>query len=98
MKNFTIPVFIGFLFSAIGLTALLISGEVLTATIWLSFGNGLVLSGLRFKQANERGREVYAPVPKARVYTGVFLIVLAVVLLLIQILADFQTGAVSPAA
>lgn len=97
MRNLTIPVFIGFLFSAIGLATLLLSGEVMTATIWLSFGNGLVLSGLRFRHINELGQEVYAPVPKPRIYTGVFLIVLAVVLLVIQILADFQTGTTVPA-
>lgn len=98
MKNFTIPVFIGFLFSAIGLATLFLTGQGLTAAIWLSFGNGLILSGLRFKQVNETGQEAYAPVPNARIYTGVFLIVLAVVLLIIQIIADIQKGAVVPAA
>ena len=91
MKNFTIPVFIGFLFSAIGLTMLLFTGEALTSAIWLSFGNGLVLSGLRFKHTNEIGQEVYAPIPKARIYTGAFLIVLAVLMLFVQILADTKT-------
>lgn len=97
MKNLTIPVYIGFLFSAIGLASLFLSGQVLTATIWLSFGNGLVLSGLRFNQLNEQGQEVVVPVPKARVYTGIFLILLAVVLLVIQILTDLQSGVAVPA-
>lgn len=69
---------------------------MLTAAIWLSFGNGLIISSLRFKQVDEQGQAFYAPIPKARLYTGIFLIVLAVVLLIIQILADLQTTDVVP--
>jgi hypothetical protein len=96
MSSFSVPVFIGFLFSAIGLATLFLSGEVLTAAIWLSFGNGLIVSGLRFKHTNEFGQVAYAPVPKIRIYTGVFLIVLAVVLLTIQITSDLQTAPAAP--
>jgi len=97
MKNLSVPVLMGFLFSAVGLVALILSGEVLTAAIWLSFGNGLIVSSLRFRQVDEQGQTFYAPIPKARLYTGLFLIVLAIVLLFIQILADFQATDTIPA-
>jgi len=93
MKNLNLPVMIGILFSVIGLVTLFLVGQALTAAIWLSFGNGLLLSNLRFTRLNEQGLTELQPIPKARVYAGIFLIVLAGVLLLLQVLQDFQQPA-----
>ena len=90
MKNLNLPVMIGILFSAIGLVTLVMLGQALTAAIWLSFGNGLLLSSLRFKRMNEFGELELQPVPKARLYAGILLIVMAGVLLLLQIIQDLQ--------
>ncbi len=81
---------IGILFSAIGLVTLFLMGQALTAAIWLSFGNGLMLTSLRFNRVNEFGEMEQQPVPKARLYTGIFLIVLAGILLLLQVIQDLQ--------
>ncbi|WP_238395803.1 hypothetical protein [Pontibacter pudoricolor] len=90
MKNLNLPVMIGILFSAIGLVTLFLMGQALTAAIWLSFGNGLMLTSLRFNRVNEFGEMEQQPVPKARLYTGIFLIVLAGILLLLQVIQDLQ--------
>ncbi|GAB3815252.1 hypothetical protein [Pontibacter rugosus] len=90
MGNISIRVIIGILFSAIGMVSLFLSREALSAAIWLSFGNGLILSDLRFKQVDDKGNAFYKPIPKARIYTALFLIVLAVLLLLLQIYFDMQ--------
>ncbi|NEM98750.1 hypothetical protein [Pontibacter burrus] len=90
MKNLNLPVIIGILFSTIGLVSLLLMKQALTAAIWLSFGNGLLLSSLQFSRQNEHGEIVKQPIPRIRVYTGIFLIVLAVLLLLLQVFQDFQ--------
>lgn len=90
MKNLGIPVLIGMLFSAIGLVSLIIMGQVLTAAIWLSFGNGLLLSFLRFTRVTESGQSETAPVPRVRFYAGILLILMAGALLLLQIIQDFQ--------
>ncbi|MBB6610197.1 hypothetical protein H7F15_04025 [Pontibacter sp. Tf4] len=93
MKNLNLPVIIGILFSTIGLVSLFLTGQALTAAVWLSFGNGLLLSNLQFNRLNEYGQQEKQPIPKVRVYTGIFLIVLAVLLLLLQIYQDFQQTA-----
>jgi hypothetical protein len=93
MKNLNLPVMIGILFSTIGLVTLFLMGQALTAAIWLSFGNGLILTSLRFNRVNEFGGMEQQPVPKARLYTGIFLIVLAGILLLLQIIQDLQQTA-----
>ena len=90
MKNLSIRVIIGILFSAIGLASLLITKQALTAAIWLSFGNGLILSDLRLTGVDERGNAYEKPIPKARTFTALALIVFAVLLLLLQIFMDFQ--------
>lgn len=90
MKNLNLPVMIGILFSVIGLVTLFLMGQALTAAIWLSFGNGLLLTSLRFTRVNEFGDAEQQPVPKVRMYAGIFLIVLAGVLLLLQIIQDLQ--------
>lgn len=90
MGKLSISVIIGILFSSVGLVALLISREALTAAIWLSFGNGLILSDLRFKEKDASGREYEKPIPKARTYTALFLIGFAILLLLLQIYFDMQ--------
>lgn len=90
MKNLTLPIMIGLMFSAIGLVSLLLTGQAMIAAIWLSFGNGLLLSNLRFSRVNEFGETELQPVPKVRIYVGVFLIVLAGLLLLLQIIQDLQ--------
>ncbi|ARS37747.1 hypothetical protein [Pontibacter actiniarum] len=92
MKNLSIRVIIGILFSAIGMVSLFVTREALTAAIWLSFGNGLILSDLRFKQVDENGNVYSKPVPKMRLYTAIFLIVLAVLLLGLQIFLDMQSA------
>ena len=93
MKNLNLPVMIGILFSAIGLVTLFMQGQALTAAIWLSFGNGLLLTNLRFKRINELGEPELQPVPKDRLYAGIFLIIMAGVLLLLQIIQDLQQPA-----
>lgn len=90
MKNLNLPVMIGVLFSAIGLVSLILTGQAMLAAIWLSFGNGLLLTNLRFSRVNEFGETEQQPVPKARVYVGIFLILLAGVLLILQIIQDLQ--------
>jgi uncharacterized membrane protein YidH (DUF202 family) len=90
MKNFSLSVLMGILFSAIGTASLFLTREALTAAIWLSFGNGLILSNLRFKKTDEAGNLVLPPVPKVRLYVGLGLIVLAVLLLLFQVYLDMS--------
>ncbi|MBD1396089.1 hypothetical protein H9Q13_02835 [Pontibacter sp. JH31] len=90
MKNFSLSVIIGILFSAIGTASLFLTREALTAAIWLSFGNGLILSNLRFKKVDEAGNVVVPPVPKVRLYVGLGLIVMAVLLLLFQVYLDMS--------
>ncbi len=90
MKNLNLPVMIGILFSVIGLVSLFMSGQALTAAIWLSFGNGLLLTSLQFNRVNEQGISVKQPIPRVRVYAGILLIVMACALLILQILQDFQ--------
>ena len=85
-----LPLMIGILFSVIGLVTLFLLGQALTAAIWLSFGNGLLLTSLRFSRINEFGESELQPVPKARMYAGIFLIMMAGVLLLLQIVQDMQ--------
>ncbi len=89
MRQISLPVIVGILFSAIGTSNLILFGEALTAAIWLSFGNGLLLSTLRFKSTDAAGQQVAQPIPKLRMYVGVFLIVLAVLLLVLQVYLDF---------
>lgn len=93
MKNLSIRVLIGILFSVVGLVSLFLTQEALTAAIWLSFGNGLVLSDLRFSETDEQGNTYLKPVPKVRLYAAIFLIVLAVALLVLQVLQDMQQAA-----
>lgn len=90
MRTINIPVLMGLLFSAIGTASLFVSTEVLTAAIWLCFGNGLLVANLQFKQVDENGNQVQRPVPRTRVVVGVFLIVMAVMLLGLQIFSDVQ--------
>ncbi|MCC9135329.1 hypothetical protein ACFSKU_11645 [Pontibacter silvestris] len=91
MKKLSITTFVGILFSAIGTVSLLLSREILTAAIWLSFGNGLILSGLRFTAKDEHGNVYVKPVPKIRLAVSVFLIVLAVALLGLQVYLDLNS-------
>jgi hypothetical protein len=94
MKNLSIRVITGILFSAIGLVSLFFTRDALMAAIWLSFGNGLILSDLRFTGVDERGNEYVKPIPRARTYAAILLIVSAVLLLIFQIFLDLQqTGA-----
>jgi len=72
------------------MVTLLLTRQPLTAAVWLSFGNGLILSDLRFTGTDERGNEYIKPVPPARFYTAIFLVVLAVLLLGLQVYLDFQ--------
>ncbi|TPE45966.1 hypothetical protein [Pontibacter mangrovi] len=90
MKKLSIRVIIGLFFSVIGLVSLLFTRDALMAAIWLSFGNGLVLSDLRFTGVDEAGRTYEKPIPKARTFTALFLIVLAVLLLAFQIFMDMN--------
>ncbi|QCR21974.1 hypothetical protein [Pontibacter sp. SGAir0037] len=90
MKNLSLAVIIGILFSAIGTTTLIIFREALTAAIWLSFGNGLLVSNLRLKGVDEQGRQFVKPIPRIRVNIGLFLIVLAVMLLFLQVYLDLK--------
>ena len=94
MPKFSPRVVIGLLFSAIGMVTLLLLRQPLTAAVWLSFGNGLVLSDLTFNGTDAEGNVYRKPVPPVRYYVAVFLIVLAVLLLGLQVYLDFQeTGA-----
>ncbi|WP_242918826.1 hypothetical protein [Pontibacter liquoris] len=93
MKNISIRVLIGILFSAIGTVSLFVSQEALIAATWLSFGNGLILSDIRFTEKDAQGNVYVKPVPKARLYAALFLIVLAVVLLFFQVYMDFSGDA-----
>lgn len=90
MKNLSISVLIGILFSAIGTASLFLTQDALMAAIWLSFGNGLILSNLRLRKVDEMGNMVTAPVPKVRLYVGLGLIVMAVLLLLFQVYMDLS--------
>ena len=90
MKGYSIRLFIGVAFSAIGAASLFLTKEILTSAIWLSFGNGLILTDYKFKRQDAQGNVSFAPVPKARFYTGLFLIVFAVLLLFFQIYLDMQ--------
>ncbi len=90
MNRFSISLILGILFSAIGTASLFLTKEYLTPAIWLSFGNGLILANLKFNRKDDRGNVVAVPVPKARVYAGLFLIVLAVILLAVQVYLDIQ--------
>jgi hypothetical protein len=92
MKNLSLSVIIGILFSAIGTASLFLTRDPLMAAIWLSFGNGLVLANLRFSKPDAAGNMVAAPVPKVRLYVGIALIVMAVVLLLFQVYSDMSQG------
>mgnify|MGYP005749917841 CR=1 FL=1 len=89
MKSISIRVIIGVLFSAVGLASLVITKQVLTAAVWLSFGNGLILSDLRMTGVDEGGNVYEKPIPKARTITAILLIVFAVLLLLFQVYVDF---------
>ncbi|MBF9253610.1 hypothetical protein I2I11_09930 [Pontibacter sp. 172403-2] len=94
MKNISVRVYIGILFSAIGLVSLFLSQQALISATWLSFGNGLILSDLRFNGVDEHGNVYTKPIPRARIYAAIFLIVLAVLLLFLQAYIDFVgTGA-----
>lgn len=97
MKNLSIRVIIGLLFSAVGLVSLFLTREALTAAIWLSFGNGLILSDLRFTGVDESGKVYVKPIPKARFYTAIFLIIFAVLLLALQVYMDMQQAGMEPA-
>ncbi|WP_439882868.1 hypothetical protein ACSX1A_06810 [Pontibacter sp. MBLB2868] len=92
MKNLSIRIIIGALFSAIGLVSLFITHETLTAAIWLSFGNGLILSDLRFTSTDSNGNAYVKPIPKARTYAAIALLVLAVLLLILQVYLDLSQG------
>lgn len=93
MKNLSIRVLIGILFSAVGLASLLITRQALMAAIWLSFGNGLILSDLRLTGVDEKGKVYQKPISRARLITAMLLIVFAVVLLLLQLYMDYQRTA-----
>lgn len=90
MKKLSVRVFIGILFSAIGMVSLFLTREALTAAVWLSFGNGLILADLRFSATDEKGNTYIKPIPKARYYTAIFLIVFAILLLGLQVYLDMQ--------
>ncbi|MEJ8802384.1 hypothetical protein [Pontibacter sp. H249] len=90
MKNISLRVIIGILFSAIGLASLLITQQALTAAVWLSFGNGLILSDLRLTGVDEKGNVYQKPIPKARTITAILLIVFAVLLLFFQMFLDYS--------
>lgn len=90
MQKFSPRVIIGLLFSAIGMVTLLLLRQPLTAAVWLSFGNGLILSNLKFTGTDEKGNVYLKPVPPIRYYVAVSLIVLAVLLLALQVYLDFQ--------
>ena len=93
MKSISIRVIIGILFSAVGLASLFITKQALTAAVWLSFGNGLILSDLRFTGVDEKGNVYQKPIPRARTITAILLIVFAVLLLLFQVFLDFNQAA-----
>lgn len=89
MKGFSVRVLIGILFSAIGIITLFITKQTLTAAVWLSFGNGLILSDLRLTATDDKGNTYLKPIPKARTIAAIGLLVLAVLLLLLQMYLDF---------
>lgn len=93
MRHISLPVIVGILFTAIGTATFILFGEALTAAIWLSFGNGLLLSSLHFKGTDAAGQQVAQPIPKERMFFGVFLIVLAVLLLVLQVYLDLSAAA-----
>ncbi|GAB3526981.1 hypothetical protein GCM10027443_02820 [Pontibacter brevis] len=74
------------------MVSLFLTREALTAAVWLSFGNGLVLSDLRFSATDEKGNTYIKPIPKARFFAALFLIIFAVVLLGLQIYLDLQAA------
>ena len=88
MKNLSLSVLAGILFSAIGTASLFITKDALMAAIWMSFGNGLILANLQFKKQDAKGNVAAAPVPKVRYYAGMALLALAVLLLGLQIYND----------
>lgn len=90
MAKFSWRVILGLFFSAIGMVTLLLLRQPLTAAVWLSFGNGLILSDLRFTGTDDNGNTYLKPVPPVRLYVAVFLIVLALLLLALQVYLDFQ--------
>ncbi|WP_299757226.1 hypothetical protein [uncultured Pontibacter sp.] len=90
MKNLSIRIIIGILFSAIGLVSLFFTSDALMSAIWLSFGNGLILSDLRFEGVDDNGNIYLKPIPRARTYAAILLIVMAVLLLIFQIFTDLQ--------
>lgn len=92
MKNLSLSVIIGIIFSAIGTASLFLTRDPLMAAIWLSFGNGLILANLRFSKPDATGNMIAAPVPKVRYYVGIALIVMAVVLLIFQVYSDMSQG------
>ena len=79
-----------------GLASLLITKQVLTAAVWLSFGNGLILSDLRLTGVDEKGNVYIKPVPRVRTITAILLIVFAVLLLLFQVFLDFNQATAVP--
>ncbi|MCJ8163643.1 hypothetical protein MKJ04_02240 [Pontibacter sp. E15-1] len=97
MQKFSFRVIIGLIFSAIGMVTLLLLKQPLTAAIWLSFGNGLILSDLKFTGTDAKGITYTKPIPPARFFTALFLIVMAVVMLALQIYLDFQESAAAAA-
>ncbi|MHA6247830.1 hypothetical protein ACXYMU_07845 [Pontibacter sp. CAU 1760] len=90
MRSLSYRIIIGLIFSAIGLATLLLAKQPLVSAIWLSFGNGLILSDLRFTGKDDKGNTFVKPIPPARFYTAIFLIVMAIVLLGLQVYLDFQ--------
>jgi len=89
MKNLSFRIYIGILFSAIGMVSLFLSQQPLISATWLSFGNGLILSDLRFNGVDANGNVYTKPIPKTRFYAAIFLIILAVLLLFLQAYIDF---------
>lgn len=90
MKKINWLLIIGGLFSAVGLALLVIKRDVLGAAIWLSFGNGLLLSDPRLLRRQQNGHGV-PPLPKSRRYASYFLFGLAILLLVLQIYTDQKT-------
>ncbi|RAU83479.1 hypothetical protein [Pontibacter arcticus] len=94
MKQFSLPIFFGILFSAVGTVSLFLTRDIMMAAIWLSFGNGLMLATFKFNTVDAAGNNVLKPVPPVRMYIGIGLMVLAVALLLLQVYFDFQNAPV----
>ncbi|MDX5347765.1 MAG: hypothetical protein LPK19_11015, partial [Hymenobacteraceae bacterium] len=86
-----LSLYLGLLFSAFGTAVLLLSKDILMAAIWLSFGNGLLLSQVRLTKPNPVTGVMPAQNPAVK-YVSRFLIGLAVVLLIFQVYSDV-TGA-----